>query len=158
MKILAVLLVVAASLSAADMVAIWNPNTEDDLAGYNLFLRADTTEEWLPAINLPKDSTTYHFIWANNIGVCAMITAYDQAGNVSDPSPVYCLAVEPEPLLGDMTGDGRLSAADIIEWRRLFRADPANPALDLNKNGMNTAADLVLLRQIVKDASFKGGN
>lgn len=153
-KVLIIFAVITASAFAADLYCCWNPNSESDLAGYLLYLRADTTDVWLPPTDLPANSVRYDFIWPAKIGVCAMIKAYDQAGNVSEPSDVACLVVSPTPLVGDLTEDGRLSAADVIEWRRLFRADPSDPKLDINGNGMNTAADLVLLRQIVKDASF----
>jgi len=98
--LLIIMLVFVGYVSAADITVRWDPNTEDDLAGYKLYYKADTSgpeylgteaDEGSSPINIPLDTQGFDpnnpEYTITNLDAAhvyfLVLTAYDDAGNES---------------------------------------------------------------------------
>jgi len=89
-------LVFASFVFGGEWIATWNPNTEPDLAGYQFY--------WIDEGEIGKTETLgkvteYRFTAGDS--VCAWLRAYDEAGNISEPSETVCVKKASVPIPGD---------------------------------------------------------
>jgi len=107
------------ALNAANILVSWNPNSEADLAGYNVYYgtasgqygEAISTTETSQLLTLtPSEGTTYYFA----------VTAYDTSGNESGYSEEVSLFI-PDPIApAPPTGIQAIIQAVIGWFRGLF--------------------------------------
>lgn len=140
---------IISTLSASDadsagyrFTAIWDPNTEDDLAGYKIYAGNQSGsyyKVWDVGLVTVCD------IWMPDSLVYVVVTAYDESGNESNPS------AEVVALDGDLYRDLRYTGADVTEWNRIWSINSDSLILDINNDNKVTGADLVeLIRRIMK--------
>jgi hypothetical protein len=80
---------------AFDLLITWNPNTDSDLAGYNVSYDGPTSTRWTTPCNAYQVSsqgvslytTTYTITGASNGNYSIYIRAYDTNGNMSSYTP-----------------------------------------------------------------------
>lgn len=102
------------ALAKADKwVAVWDANTEDDLAGYQLFVYP---EEGVNA-DMVADVDTNYAEFEYQVPFCAYVKAYDFEGNLSDSSNVVCLTAQ---IPGDFNGDGAVNVLDNIAFNNAW--------------------------------------
>ena len=115
------------------LTAVWRPNTEPDLAGYRLSVGAATG--MYNTLIGTADTTVQITDWPDAMPMYAVVQAYDHAGNYSDPSLEAVWIPNPDPIAGDINGDGRINVIDNIEFNRIRQAGLYNPRLDLYPPG-----------------------
>ena len=113
------IIVMAAAAQAATVQVSWNANTEEDLAGYNVYYgtssgqygEAITTADTSQLLTLTPDiGTTYYFA----------VTAFDTSGNESDYSEEVSLFVGDGIAPEKPTGLKAIIQAVISWFRGLF--------------------------------------
>jgi hypothetical protein len=133
-------------LLSADWIAVWNANSEPDLAGYLLDVNADgKTTTYSVGLD-----TSFTF-QADGDSVCAVVYAYDAANNMSDPSEVVCAVDEPKNPF-DLNGDGIVNRQDYLdEIHPRYGSTPVNElydrSADLNEDGIINRGDYLELRK-----------
>ena len=125
-------LVFKVSAPAFDLKLAWDPNIENDLAGYIVYHRAaDLRDDYLPLVNLgldeidPQNPTVTIYGFDDNSVYYFSVTAYDDDDKESVYKGNLCggelwhdwFAVDPSetPMVGDFNGDG---LTDIITFTR----------------------------------------
>jgi len=144
-KIFIVAIISVSCLYAKEYTATWDANTESDLAGYVLFWGPDSNQFAYSADVGNRTMISFNY---DGLYVYVSVKAYDKWGNYSGFSKAV-FASNDSLLLFDLTGDGILSVADIVEWRLRWVKNPNDSTLDINQNRDVTSTDLVLLRKAV---------
>jgi len=93
MVVLSICLAVSPLTHAMDVTLAWDPNTEDDLAGYRVYIR-EVDEDFdydNPAWEGTTTSCTIRGL-KSNTSYCFVGRAYDLAGNESEDSYEDCVS------------------------------------------------------------------
>lgn len=139
-------MVFMSGLMCAEWRCVWEPNTEEDLAGYLVDADADGRIQ-----RYDVGMVTEYLLTTVGDSVCCVVYAYDQAGNVSGPSEVACAVIgEVNPY--DLNSDGIVNRQDFVDCIRPRYGSTTDDELyksesDLNKDGIINRGDYLELRK-----------
>jgi hypothetical protein len=89
-KVFAIVLILVTSLLSREWIAVWEPNKETDLAGYEISVWSEGSE-WQKV----KLGNVTEWRFQGGDSVAAVLRAYDQVGNVSLPSEMATARYRP---------------------------------------------------------------
>ena len=136
------------------VLVYWLPNTEADLAGYKVYIGERSREYTFMQETMVESLTVEIDILLNfhdqgNFKIDTLffaVTAYDTAGNESNPSKEVLAIFYTGYKLGDVNGDGIVDLFDFMEAVHILNCrygeDCYNPAADIKKDSIITNTDL----------------
>jgi len=131
-----------------DVIVSWNPNIENDLAGYKIY-RGFTSKNFDFVVDVGSVISWNDSIFCDSTYYYA-VTAYDTANNESEFSDEVIVNFTcQETLIGDFDGDGEVGFFDIVEFAPFFAMTTNNPKYnskyDLDNDGEIWFFDLLIL-------------
>ncbi len=131
-----------------NVVVSWDPNSENDLAGYKVY-RGNKSSVYDLIENVGNIVSWSDSIFCDSVYYYS-VTAYDIANNESAFSnEVTVNFICQEVLVGDFDNDGEVGFFDIIEFAPFFAITNANPKYDnkydLDNDGEIGFFDLLIL-------------
>lgn len=139
----------------ASLTAIWDANTENDLAGYKIYY-GESSGDYSIIIDVGLDTTFTDNYFIPGQEYFFAVTAYDSSGNESDFSKeVSAVAKILFPLICDVNEDNEFTPGDMLKWRLIRMENPYsyNEKLDINQNTEITPSDYLIL--ILKYIEYK---
>lgn len=124
-----ILLLLVAICGGREYLATWDPNTEEDLAGYYVYIVHQTSIDSLKEYQriATVDSNAFVFTYDGNF--CMAIAAFDYSGNHSDFSETVCM------IYGDFNNDNQVTILDNIafnvQWKMFQLGGHYEPKFDL---------------------------
>jgi hypothetical protein len=121
----------------------WDANTEEDLAGYELYV-GNQTGVYGTLINVGK-VTQYDLLGLDwMVDYYVAVTAYDLKNNESGYSDeVSFFLVPPSENVADVNNDGRVDIQDVMEV--IGGIKTGDPKADLNKDNRSDIQDLIVV-------------